>query len=124
MPPCTQYSTWVYKNQEAYGEFKDLERKGKKRDKDSGRQGGRIHISWNRHDRKHACSAFIGSSFLTIDRFVSLLCRSGIKAVLSKRTLGRLKQQKTGFYNAVDKMDHFLFAVLVIALHNDMHQTV
>ncbi len=22
MPPCTQYSTWVYKNQEAYGELK------------------------------------------------------------------------------------------------------
>ena len=78
----------------------------------------------NRHDRNHACSVFIGSSFLTIDRFVSLLCRSGIKAVLSKGTFGRLKQQKTGFYNAVDKMDHFLFAVLVIALHNDMHQAV
>ena len=22
MTPCTQYSTWVYKNQEAYGELK------------------------------------------------------------------------------------------------------
>ena len=22
MPPCTQYSTWVYKNQEAHGELK------------------------------------------------------------------------------------------------------
>ena len=123
MPPCTQYSTWVYKNQEAHGELK-IRRGKEKAGQGFGRQGGRIHISWNRHDRNHACSAFIGSSFLTIDRFVSLLCRSGIKAVLSKRILGRLKQQKTGFYNAVDKMDHFLFAVLVIALHNDMHQTV
>ena len=85
MPPCTQYSTWVYKNQESHGELK----------------------IWRGNDR-----------------FVSLLCRSVIKTVLSKRTLGRLKQQKTGFYNTVDKMDHFLFAVLVIALHNDMHQTV
>ena len=22
MPPCTQYSTWIYKNQEVYGELK------------------------------------------------------------------------------------------------------
>jgi len=63
--------------------IKNLERKGKKRDKDSGRQDGKIHISRKKHDRNHACSDFIGSSFLTIDRFVSLLCRSGIKAVLS-----------------------------------------
>lgn len=29
MPPCTQYSTWVYKNQEAYGELKIWRGKGK-----------------------------------------------------------------------------------------------
>ena len=53
-----------------------------------------------------------------------LLYHSDIIPMLSKRFLGRLEHRKTGFYDPADKMDHFLFAVLVIALHNDMHQTV
>lgn len=50
--------------------------------------------------------------------------RQGQRRMLSKRSLGRLEQRKTGFYYPVDKTDHFLLAVLVIALHNDMHQAV
>ena len=50
--------------------------------------------------------------------------RQGQRRMLNKRSLGRLEQRKTGFYYPVDKTDHFLLAVLVIALHNDMHQTV
>ena len=50
--------------------------------------------------------------------------RQGQRRMLSKRSSGRLEQRKTGFYYPVDKTDHFLLAVLVIALHNDMHQTV
>jgi len=53
-----------------------------------------------------------------------LLYHADIISMLSKRFLGRLEHRKTGFYDPADKMDHFLFAVLVIALHNDMHQTV
>ena len=50
--------------------------------------------------------------------------RQGQRRMLSKRSLGQLEQRKTGFYYPVDKTDHFLLAVLVIALHNDMHQAV
>lgn len=50
--------------------------------------------------------------------------RQGQRRMLSKRSSGRLEQRKTGFYYPVDKTDHFLLAVLVIALHNDMHQAV
>ena len=53
-----------------------------------------------------------------------LLYHADIIPMLSKRLLGRLEHRKAGFYDPADKMDHFLFAVLVIALHNDMHQTV
>ena len=53
-----------------------------------------------------------------------LLYHSDIIPMLSKRFLGRLEHRKTGFYDPADKMDHFLFAVLVISLHNDMHQPV
>ena len=50
--------------------------------------------------------------------------RQGQRRMLNKRSLGRLEQRKAGFYYPVDKADHFLLAVLVIALHNDMHQAV
>ena len=35
--------------------------------------------------------------------------------MLSKRSLGRLKKQRTGFHHAADKTDHLLLAALVIA---------
>lgn len=35
--------------------------------------------------------------------------------MLSKRSLGRLEQRRTGFHHAADKTDHLLLAALVIA---------
>ena len=46
------------------------------------------------------------------------------RTFLSKKSLRRLEQQKAGFYYPVDKADHFLLAVLVVTLHDDVHQTV
>ena len=44
--------------------------------------------------------------------------------MLRERPLGRLEQRKAGFYYPADKTDHFLFAALVVTLHDDVHQTV
>ena len=44
--------------------------------------------------------------------------------MLSKRSLGRLEQRKAGFHHAADKAYYLILAVLVIALHDDMHHSI